>query len=405
MTATIYLDNGATSFPKPPGVWQQMEYFIRQVGCNVNRGSYAQAYQAGSVLLETREQLCRLFGFNRPENVIFTANITASLNYLIKGLLTKGDHVLVSGLEHNAVMRPLVQLGVSYSVIPGNAAGGIEVNSAGLALLKGLIKPNTKAVILSHGSNLCGTIQPLAEIGSFCRTEGLLFLVDTAQTAGLFPIDMEAMHIDALAFTGHKSLLGPQGIGGFLLRQELAEKLEPLIAGGTGSFSDSLEMPRLTPDRFEAGTPNLPGIYGLHGGLAFLQSIGSEKLRVQEERLAHLFIDAIGESGEDGKSLWIQGKKPGQKVRINVAGGTDIRGRAPVISLDFPGRDNGEVAFLLESRYGVLTRCGLHCAPLAHQTLGTFPKGTVRFSIGCFNTPEEILTAAEAVQQIALEQA
>ncbi len=403
MTATIYLDNGATSFPKPPAVWQQMEYYIRQVGCNINRGSYDKAYSAGSLVLGTRERLCRLFGFDRPENVIFTANVTASLNFILKGFLTARDHVLVSGLEHNAVMRPLVQLGTDYSVIPGdNNTGRIDAGPSGCAAIRSLLKPNSKAVVLSHGSNVCGTIQPLLEIGRFCREEGLYFIVDSAQTAGVFPIDMEQMKIDALAFTGHKSLMGPQGIGGFLIRPELAEKLEPLIAGGTGSFSDSLEMPRILPDRFEAGTPNLPGIYGLSGALSFLDSTGPEKIRSHEERLARLFIDAVGEENGDGRTLVISGEKPGQKARVEVVGGTDISGRAPVISLDFPDQDNAEAAFALENRYGVMTRCGLHCSPLAHRTLGTFPQGAVRFSIGYYNTPEEILAAAEAVRQVAL---
>lgn len=413
MTASIYLDNGATSFPKPPVVWQQMEHYIRDVGCNVNRGSYDKAYSAGSLVLETRERLCGLFGFDRPENVIFTANITASLNFILKGFLTSADHVLVSGLEHNAVMRPLEQMGVAYSPIPGDVAGKIDGGPAGAAAMKALLRPNTKAVIISHGSNICGTLQPLETIGRFCQTEGLYFIVDSAQTAGVYPLDMARMNIDALAFTGHKSLMGPQGIGGFLIRPGLAEQLSPLIAGGTGSFSDSLIMPRLLPDRFEAGTPNLPGIYGLNGALSFLAATGPDKIRSHEERLARLFLDAIGEETGDGRTLRVAGENTGgagigaarAEARIAVAGGTDISGRAPVISLDFLGLDNAEAAYALESRFGVMTRCGLHCSPLAHRTLGTFPQGTVRFSIGYYNTPEEILAAAEAVRQVALGQA
>ena len=237
----IYLDNASTSFPKPPQVAQAMFDYVTGCGCNIGRGGYEGAYQAEETVLRTRQQLCRLFHGPDSRCVAFTKNITESLNVLLKGLLRPGDHVLVSAMEHNAVMRPLTQLtrrGVTFDRIPCRPDGTLMTER-----LPGLLRENTRAVVMLHASNVCGTLLPAAEVGTFCRENGLLFLLDTAQTAGAFPIDMEAMGADALAFTGHKGLMGPQGTGGFLLRPELAAELEPLLSGGTGSASHSEEVP------------------------------------------------------------------------------------------------------------------------------------------------------------------
>ncbi|OUO66036.1 cysteine desulfurase [Anaerotruncus colihominis] len=384
MMQRIYLDNAATSYPKPKEVARAVADYIDNIGCNVNRGGYAAAYSAAQVVLDTREQLCRLFHFPDPRGVIFTANITVSLNMLLKGLLRPGDHVLVSAMEHNAVMRPLVQLaqqGVSFDRIPANRDGQLPDSSLE-SCLSSLLRPQTRAVIMAHASNVCGTILPIERVGAFCRAHGLFFIVDCAQTGGVESIDMEAMHIDALAFTGHKGLLGPQGIGGFLAHDALAAQMEPLLSGGTGSFSDLETVPELLPDRFEPGTPNLPGIFGLHAALQYLEQTGMDMIREREQALTQRFIKRL------------HGDK-----RIRIVAESAAR-RVSVVSLDFIGADNAEIAFRLDSEYGVMTRCGLHCAPNAHKVLGTFPQGTVRFSFGHFNSEEQVDYTADAVLNI-----
>lgn len=377
---TIYLDNAATSFPKPPAVAREMARFIDEVGCNVNRGGYAGAYQAAELVLETREQLAALFGHDDPRRVVFSLNITTALNQILYGLLRPGDHLLVSSLEHNAVMRPLQRLsgsGVAFDRIPCDETGRMELEA-----LPRLLRGNTRAIVASHASNVGGTIQPLAELGAFCRDHGLRLIVDSAQTAGVLPLDMRTLHIDALAFTGHKGLLGPQGVGGFLLSAALAGELAPLLCGGTGSFSHLAEMPALLPDRFEAGTMNLPGIYGLHAALAYLQSRGVAAIRQHEQALLRILLDSV------------RGRPD-----VRVLGGADTP-RVAVLACDFPGRDNAEIAFRLEREYRVLTRCGLHCAPDAHRSYGSFPQGAVRFSPGCFTTEAEMRAAAAALLAI-----
>ncbi len=375
----IYLDNASTTFPKAPGVVRQMKFFMEEVGCNINRGGYEKAYSASETVLDTREKLCSLFHFNDSRNVIFTMNITMALNELCKGFLKSGDHVLVSAMEHNAVMRPLVQIsehGVEFDRIPCNSRGELLLEQ-----LEPMIKPNTRAVILTHASNVCGTLMPLKQVGAFCRQHGLFFIVDSAQTAGVFPIDMQDMQIDALAFTGHKGLLGPQGIGGFLVSDRLAAELKPLIAGGTGSFSQLETVPELLPDKFEAGTQNLPGIYGLNAALQYLQSYGIDAIRQTELSLAARLTHRLANCG-----------------RLRIVGAESEK--APIVSVDFTERDNAEIAYLLDSKCGIMTRCGLHCAPNAHKTLGTYPQGTVRFSISHFNTVAEIDEAADCVHKI-----
>ena len=379
----VYLDQAATSWPKPPEVLQAVERFFTQVGCNVNRGGYAAAYTAAEVVLETRERLCRLFGFDKPAQVIFTAGVTASLNQLLKGLLRPGDHLLVSALEHNAVMRPLAQLveqGVSFDRLPAGPDGRLPEDLEGA--LEPLLRPNTRMLVATHASNVCGVLLPLARLGAFCRAHGLWFVVDAAQTGGVEPIHMGAMGIDALAFAGHKGLLGPQGLGGFLVRRELAERMEPLIAGGTGSFSHLERMPSQLPDRFEAGTLNLPGIFGLHAALGWLERTGIDAVRQREQQLLERLLSQL-----DGL--------PG----LRLLGPRDPAQRTAVAALDFPGRDNGEVAFQLDQA-GIMVRCGLHCAPNAHRVLGSYPQGAVRLSAGWYNTPQEMDYTAQVIKRL-----
>ena len=307
------------------------------------------------MVLTTREQLCRLFHFSESRNVVFTPSITYSLNYVIKGLLKPGDHVIVSSMEHNGLMRPLVQMahqGVSFDAAQADRDGVLDPQKA-----EDLIRPNTRAVMMLHASNLCGTMLPIQQVGEICARHGLIFVVDTAQTAGIFPIDMEKMHIDALCFTGHKGLRGPQGVGGMLLRDELCSQMTPLISGGTGSRSDSEEVPDFMPDRFESGTMNLPGIAGLHRALTYLEEYGIENIARQELAICQRFIDG---------ALTLPDTR--------VVGKLTTQDRAAIVSLDFQKMDNAEVSFLLDNQYGVMTRCGLHCAPRAHKSLGTFPK-------------------------------
>lgn len=376
----IYLDNAATSFPKAPGVVEAMSAFITEIGTSVHR-NISKSSEAEHVVLETRELLCQLFNFNQPENVIFTKNITESLNLVIKGLLRPGDHVIVSAMEHNAVMRPLLGLsekGVEFSRAPASTLGNLNPQN-----IFPLIQPNTRAVIMTHASNVSGNINPLTEVGQICREHNLFFIVDAAQSAGCLPIDMQEMNIDALAFTGHKSLLGPQGIGGLLLRDEIAQKIPPWVEGGTGSFSESEEQPDYLPDKFEAGTPNLPGIYGLNAALHFVLETGLKTISDHERQLVSYFLNGL---------LDIKGAK--------IVGPGFYAKRAPLVSVDFPGRDNAEIAYRLLNEYNIITRVGLHCAPNTHKTLGTFPDGTVRFSFCWFNTKLELQKTLDAIAAI-----
>ena len=378
----IYLDNASTSFPKPPQVAQAMFDYVTGCGCNIGRGGYEGAYQAEETVLRTRQQLCRLFHGPDSRCVAFTKNITESLNVLLKGLLRPGDHVLVSAMEHNAVMRPLTQLtrrGVTFDRIPCRPDGTLMTER-----LPGLLRENTRAVVMLHASNVCGTLLPAAEVGAFCRENGLLFLLDTAQTAGAFPIDMEAIGADALAFTGHKGLMGPQGTGGFLLRPELAAELEPLLSGGTGSVSHLEEVPAFMPDRFEAGTLNLPGIMGLHAALVWLERQGVDNIRRHELALTGRFLEGLRDI-----------------PKLRAVGRDGVEGRAAVVSVACEGMDPAFLADALGREYGVLTRVGLHCAPNAHKVLGTYPTGTVRFSFGPQNTEAHVDAALKALQELS----
>ena len=377
----VYLDNGATSFPKAPGVAESMIDYIMNNGANVGRGIYESSFHAENIVFDTREKLAGLFNFHEPANVVFTKNITESLNVVLKGLLKEDDHVIVSSMEHNAVMRPLNSLGkkgVSFSRIQCNQVG--ELNPQDILRQ---IDGNTRAVVMTHASNVCGTILNLEEVGKICKDKGLMFIVDAAQTAGFMDVDFKRLNADVIAFTGHKSLLGPQGTGGFLISDDLAKVIETFIEGGTGSLSDKEIQPEYMPDKLEAGTQNIPGIYGLNAALEYLEKRGIENLRSIEMNLVQEFLDGL------------------RKINgIEVIGKKSVNDRTGVVSIDVPGKDNADISFRLNDEYGISTRCGMHCAPSAHETLGTFPSGTVRFSFSHFNTLEEVEYTLEAIKKL-----
>lgn len=377
----IYFDNAATSYPKPMSVSDSMLKYIRDIGSNVNRSGYGSAYEAEDVLYETRRLLCNRFNGSDCKNVVFTANITTSLNIILKGLLKPGDHVLTSSIEHNAVMRPLTQLsakGITFDIVPCFSDGSPDISA-----LSSMLMPATKAVVMTHASNVCGTVMPIADVGRFCKDHNLYFIVDSAQTAGLLPIDMETMHIDALAFTGHKALLGPQGIGGFILKENMIKLIEPLISGGTGSISHTLDIPEFMPDRFEAGTLNIPGIYGLGASLKYINEIGMNTILEKELALTKAFLEGLSTLKD-----------------IRMYGKTSLNDRVAVVSIDIPDKDLSEVAYVLDDKYGIQTRVGLHCSPAAHKSLGTYPRGTVRFSFGHNNELEEIKYCIQSLKEI-----
>lgn len=377
----VYLDNAATSYPKAPGVASAMADYVEKVGATINRSSYAAAQEAGLVTLSLRERLCRLFNHPDPTHAVLTPGATAGLNMVIKGLLRPGDHCLVSSMEHNAVMRPLVQLergGVAFERIPCDAQGCLRLEA-----LPGMIKRNTRLLVMAHGSNVCGTVQDAEAVGKICRERGVPFALDAAQTAGHIEVDFERFGLSALVVPGHKGLLGPQGIGALLLDADFARRLTPLVAGGTGSASDSEELPDWMPDRFESGTPNMPGVYGWEAALGWLENTGIETLENHEKTLSKRFLEGI------------YGLK-----NVKLYGATVPEGRTGVFSVGFLNCDNAEAAWRLEREFGILTRCGLHCAPSAHKTLGSFPEGSVRFSTGWANTEADIDAALSAIAAI-----
>lgn len=387
----IYLDNASTTFPKPQVVADAVYQYITHAGTNISRGTCATSSE--SLVYTTRELLCDFFGAEDSKNVIFTKNVTESLNIIIKGLLRSGDHVLVSAMEHNAVMRPLQQIGtelttdnapidaITFSRIPCDAEGALRLDA-----LPQLVRPNTRAIIMTHASNVCGTVQPLEQIGSFCQKHGLRFIVDSAQSAGILPLNMQQLHIDALAFTGHKGLLAPQGIGGLLLRENIIDEITPLIVGGTGSLSHTEQTPRFLPDKFEAGTLNLPGIAGLQAALTWLKQQGIDNIRKHKLTLTQQLLDGL-------RQLEAQGL-------LHIVGKKDCNERLGVVSIATEKMDIAELAFVLADKYAIATRVGLHCAPQAHKTLGTYPTGTMRFSFGWHNTAAEVSVALHALSEV-----
>ena len=378
---TIYLDNAATSYPKPEGVSGAMKSYLDHVGATINRSVYGSAQDAGLKTLQLRERLKKLFHFPEPvTHVILTPGATWGLNMAIKGFLKPGDHCLVSSMEHNAVMRPLLQLaGVEFDRIPCDREGLLDP-----ADIEPLIRPNTRLLVMAHGSNVCGSVQDAEAVGALCARHGIAFVLDAAQTAGHFPVDFERFRLSALCVPGHKGLLGPSGIGALLMTDAFAKATDPIVAGGTGSASDSEFLPDHLPDRFESGTPNLPGIYGWEAALRFLEETGVDALRAHEMALCRRFLDGL------------------EQLRgVCLCGTKDLTRRVGVVSVDFRNRDNADAAFALETDYGILTRCGLHCAPSAHKTLDTFPRGTVRFSFGFASTEADVDAALAALKDLS----
>lgn len=380
----IYCDNGSTSFPKAPGLGNAIGRHIDYNGYNISRGGYGKAYSLEGEIIQAREAICRLFHCDDTKNVIFTPGATVGLNMILKGLLKKGDHIITTSMEHNAVVRPLAQLeqqGVLWSEAQCDEKGRLNPQE-----IRRLIRPETKLVLVIHGSNVCGTLIPVSKIGQICKENHIFFCVDASQTAGSERIHMQEWNANALIFPGHKALLGPQGIGAMLLSNTLASKMEPLFSGGTGSVSHREEMPESLPDKFQPGTLNIPGIIGLKHAIDFIEKEGLSTMIENKRSITHAFIEEVCNM---------------KGVRLIGLPGQDDR--CAVVSLDFVKRDNAEVAFILEKEFGIMTRCGLHCAPHAHKTLGTFPHGTVRFSFGYFNTMMDVKDTVNALSLILKE--
>lgn len=379
----IYLDNAATSWPKPPGVVQAMVQFMERVGANAGRSGHRLAVEAGRIVYETREALASLLSLPDPLRVVFASNVTEALNLALRGILRPGDHVVTGGLEHNSMMRPLRALereGVQVSVVACSSEGFLDPPR-----LEAAIRDHTVMIALNHASNVVGTLLPIVEAGRIARVHDLLLLVDAAQTAGAYPIDVQAAQIDLLAFTGHKSLLGPMGTGGLCIGERVGPaRLEPLKRGGTGSLSEREEQPGFLPDAYESGTLNVVGLAGLGAGVRWVLEQGVATIRAHELALAQRLFEALS-------SL------PG----TTVYGGRDPARQTATLSFNIEGMEPSEVAYRLDKDYEIMCRAGMHCAPAAHKTIGTFPRGTVRFGLGCFNTAEEIDTAVQALADLA----
>lgn len=367
----VYLDNASTSFPKPKIMADAMYDYIINVGGNSGRGNYSNSYESNKLVLLTREKIADFFNYNKSENVIFTNNITSSLNILIKGILKENDHVISTTLEHNSVLRPLFEcsnlLNINIDLVNSSKDGFINPID-----IKDKINKNTKLVIVSHASNVIGSIQNIEEIGAICKENNIFFIVDTAQTAGMIKVDMHQCNANAIAFTGHKSLLGPQGIGGFIIDDSLNDACASIFSGGTGSLSHSITQPNFLPDKFECGTLNSPGIVGLSNSIDFINKEGLETIYSKNFYLRSKLYEGM---------LNIDG--------IKLYGNTDFSKYTTCISFNYKSFDPAEVSYFLECN-GIKTRSGLHCAPLAHKSIGSYPGGTIRFSLGYFNTEEEI---------------
>lgn len=379
----IYLDNAATTWPKPPQVKEAMNRFMEEVGANPGRSGHLLSIESARIIYEGREALSVLFHVKDSSRIVFTLNATESINLALKGLLKPGDHVITSSMEHNSVMRPLRDLekkGIELSIVPCFKDGTLDPRE-----VEKKIQATTRMIVLNHASNVTGTLLPIKEVGMIARKYNLLFLVDAAQTAGAYPTNVEKDGIDLLAFTGHKSLYGPQGTGGLVIGERIDEKqMIPLKQGGTGSRSEFEEQPDFLPDRFESGTPNGVGIAGLLAGVQFVLEKSVEQIRQNEMSLAKKLIEGF--------------KKIPQ---VQLYGPENLNDRIATISFNFSRLSPSNGAFRLEKEFGILCRPGLHCAPSAHHTLGTFPEGTIRFGLGAFNTEAEVEIAIRAVSLIS----
>jgi len=375
----IYLNNAATSWPKPESVYQTHDAYLRHLSGSVNRGSGGASLDAGRGVLEIRELVADFFNIREPEQIIFTANATEALNLALQGLLAAGDHVVISSLEHNAVARPLQALqdrGVGYTVVICDPCGRLNPRE-----VKEAIGPRTRLICLTHASNVMGTILPINEVGAIARRHHLQYLVDTAQTAGEIPVDVEAAGVTLLAFTGHKGLLGPPGTGGLYIRYP--ETVRPLVYGGTGSLSELITQPEILPDKYESGTSNAPAIAALGVGIRFIRETGLANIRRHTQELAARLLEGLRRLPE-----------------VTLYGPLDTGERVPVVSLNIRGLSPGEAGAWLADHYDIVTRSGLHCAPLAHRTIGTLQTGTLRLSPGYFNTAAEIETTLAAIAEL-----
>ncbi|MDD3611207.1 MAG: aminotransferase class V-fold PLP-dependent enzyme [Eubacteriales bacterium] len=383
----INTDQASTASPKAPPVGEAMMKFIDAGAFNAARGIYDGAFDTEAMIYRTREQLANLFDAPKIKNVTFSSGVTMALNVLFYGILKNGDHVICSSVEHNAVIRPLTQLRnegrIEFSIAATDKAGRLDPEK-----IVDLIEPKTKMVVVTAASNVIGTCLPLKEIGQICKERGILFAVDSAQAAGTMPLSMLKESIDVLAITGHKGLLGPQGVGALLLSEKAAELIEPVICGGTGSFSNIETMPQALPDRLEAGTLPLPAIAGLSAALDWLETEGISTIQQHKADLTAQFLRRMNA---------ISG------VRIFGIADPDAREeRVAVVSLQLEGMDSAEFSQRL-AEAGVLTRVGLHCAPRAHQTIGSYPEGTVRFSFAYNHSLSDIDKVADIIETIAQE--
>lgn len=373
-----YFDNAATSWPKPEVVYATHDRILRQAG-NAGRGVNRASLQAGRGLLFTRKSLSALFGITDSERIVFTQNVTEALNVGLQGLLKPGDHVLISSLEHNAVVRPLEYLkakGVSYTAVPCSHDGLLTIDD-----VEACIQQNTRLFCFTHASNVLGRILPIAELGQVAKKHNCLFMVDAAQSAGVIPIHVDTMQIDFLAFTGHKSLMGPQGVGGFYTRPGL--KINPLIFGGTGLHSLTLEQPDTWPEGMESGTRNTPGIAALGSSVDFILNEGLDKIRKHELDLMSLLLEGLRAIPE-----------------IRILGPDDPKLRVGLVSCIFNHFTPDEVALELDHRFDIVTRSGLHCAPLAHRTAGTIDQGALRISLNYFQNDDDIRGLLDALKAI-----
>ena len=376
----IYLDNAATTYPKPESVYDAVLDCMKNYCANPGRAGHKLAMRAAREIYDTRENLAKLFNIDNPMNIVFTSNATDSLNLAIKGSVTEGDHIITTSMEHNSVIRPIKALeknGVENTIVNCDKDGFLDYED-----LENAIKPNTKLIVTTHASNVCGTLVDIAKVGEIAKKHNILYLVDASQTAGVYDIDVKKINVDMLAAPGHKCLFGPQGTGILYIREGL--NIGILKEGGTGSKSEDLFQPDLVPDKYESGTNNTPGIAGLNAGVKFIFEEGIENIREREEELCKYMLNRLEEV-----------------PNIIVYGTKDVKEKAAVIALNIGNMDSGEITFLLDSEYDIATRSGIHCSPLAHKTLGTIEQGVVRFSLGYFNTKEDIDKPIEALKEIA----
>lgn len=377
----IYMDNATTSWPKPDSVYEEVLSYMKKSGASPGRAGYKRIKEADHILDETRASVAKLFNIKDPKRIIFTPGATYSLNLAIKGILKPGDHVITTTLEHNSILRPLSALVTKkvceVTYIEATAKGHMEPS-----LIEKKIKENTRLIIVNHASNVLGTITPIEEIGKIAQKRGIPFLVDGAQTSGLYPIDVVESSADLLAFSGHKGLLGFQGIGGLYIREGI--ELDPLVEGGTGTNSESTSQPTKLPDRYESGTLNIAGIISLREGIRFIEKTGLENIRKQDMELTHQLFQSLKN---------IEG--------IRLYGPEDPKKRLAIISFSLKGYTSQEISNFLDRKYHIITRSGLHCAPLVHKTLGTLKGGLVRVSLGFRNTSEEVEQLIKAIRQLA----